>query len=71
MEQHFILPGLCQHEIVSGIYKIWKQCGAVESSYGCLVSHVCMASVSQFLPHNSATLGWNIIYKVGSQMLRI
>ena len=31
------LTGLCQHEIVSGILKEWKQCGTVQASYGCLV----------------------------------
>jgi len=36
------LTGLCQHEIVSGILKKWKQCGTVQASYGCLVGHVCM-----------------------------
>ena len=37
---HFKLPGLCQHEIVSGIMKKRKQCGAVQASCGCLVGHV-------------------------------
>jgi hypothetical protein len=36
------LTGLCQHEIVSGIVKKWKQCGTVQASYGCLVGYVCM-----------------------------
>ena len=39
---HSKFPGLCQHEIVIGIMKKWKQCGAVQASYGCLVSLVCM-----------------------------
>ena len=39
---HFKLSGLCQHEIVSGILKKWKQCGAVQARCGCLVGHVCM-----------------------------
>ena len=36
------LTGLCQHEIVSGNLKKWKQCETVQASYGCLVGHVCM-----------------------------
>jgi len=36
------LTGLCQHEIVSRIVEKRKQCGVVQASYGCLVSHVCM-----------------------------
>ena len=36
------LTGLCQHEIVNGILKKWKQCGIVQASYGCLVGHMCM-----------------------------
>jgi len=39
---HSKLPELCQHEIVSGIMRKWKQCGAVQASCGCLVSHVGM-----------------------------
>jgi hypothetical protein len=39
---HPKLTGLCQHEIVSGILKKWRQCGTVQASYGCLVGHVCM-----------------------------
>ena len=50
------LTGLCQHEIVSGILKKWKQCGTVQASYGCLVGHVCMGVRISFLPHNSATV---------------
>ena len=43
--------GLCQHEIVSGILKKWKQCGTVQASYGCLVGHVCMGvCISVFAP---------------------
>jgi hypothetical protein len=43
--------GLCQHEIVSGILKKWKQCGTVQASYGCLVGHVCMGvRISVFDP---------------------
>jgi len=38
------LPGLCQHEIVSGVLKKWKQCV-------CLVSHVGMGvRISVFAP---------------------
>jgi hypothetical protein len=45
------LPGLCQHEIVSGILKESKQCGVVQASYGCLVSHVGMGvRISVFAP---------------------
>jgi hypothetical protein len=33
-------PGLCQHEIVSGALKKWKQFEAVQASCGCLVGHV-------------------------------
>jgi hypothetical protein len=45
------LTRLCQHEIVSGILKKWKQCGTVQASYGCLVSHVCMGvCISVFAP---------------------
>jgi len=40
---HSKLPGLSQHEIVIEIPKKWKQCGAVQSSCGCLVGHVCMS----------------------------
>jgi len=39
---HSKLPGLCQHEIVGGILKKWKQRGALQASCGCLVGHVCM-----------------------------
>jgi hypothetical protein len=38
---HPKFTGLCQHEIVSGILKKWKQCGTVQASYGCLVGQVC------------------------------
>ena len=41
-EIHSILLGLCQHEIFSGILKKWKQRGALQASYGCLVGRVCM-----------------------------
>ena len=45
------LTGLCQHEIVGGILKNWKQCGAVQASCGCLVIHVCMGvRISVFAP---------------------
>jgi len=45
------LPKLCQHEIVSGILKKRKQCGIVQASYGCLVSHVGMGvRISIFAP---------------------
>ena len=50
------LPKLCQHEIVSGILKKRKQCGAVQASYGCLVSLWARASIFQFFPRNSAAL---------------
>jgi hypothetical protein len=52
------LTGLCQHEIVSAIVKIWKQCGMVQASCGCLVGHL---SVSEFLPHTSATLRFQVL----------
>jgi len=45
------LTRLCQHEIVSGILKKYKQCGTVQASYGCLVGHVCMGvRISIFAP---------------------
>jgi len=45
------LTGLCQHEMVSGILKKWKQCWTVQASYGCLVGHVCMGvRISVFPP---------------------
>jgi hypothetical protein len=45
------LTGLCQHEIVSGTLKKRKQCGVVQASYGCLVSHVGMGvRISVFAP---------------------
>jgi hypothetical protein len=48
---HSKLTGLCQHEIVSGILKNWKQCGEVQASCGCLVGHVCMGvCISVFAP---------------------
>jgi hypothetical protein len=48
---HSNLPGLCQHEIVSGILRKWKQCGTVQASRGCLVGHVCMGvRISVFAP---------------------
>ena len=48
---HSKLPGLCQHEIVSGILKKWKQCGAVQARCGCLVGHVCISvRISVFAP---------------------
>jgi len=48
---HPKLAGLCQHEIVSGFLKKWKQCGTVQASYGCLVGHVCMGiRISVFAP---------------------
>jgi hypothetical protein len=55
------LAGLCQHEIVSGILKKWKQCGTVQASYGCLVGHVCMGVRISFLPHNSATHQFQVL----------
>ena len=43
--------GMCQHEIVSGILKKWKQCGTVQASYGCQVGHACMGVlISVFAP---------------------
>ena len=54
------LTGLCQHEIVSGISKKWKQCGTVQASYGCLVGHVCMGiRISVYAPQlcNTSVLG--------------
>jgi len=48
---HFKLPGLCQHLIISRIKKKWKQCGVVQASCGCLVSHVGMGvRISIFVP---------------------
>jgi hypothetical protein len=45
------LTGPCQHEIVSGIIKKWKQCWTVQASYGCLVGHVSMGVlISVFAP---------------------
>jgi len=41
-EIHSKRPGLCQHEVISGITRKWKQCGAVQASCGCLVCHVCI-----------------------------
>jgi hypothetical protein len=50
------LTGLCQHEIVSGVLKNWKQCGTVQASYGCLVGHVCMGiRISIFAPYLCST----------------
>ena len=60
-EIHPKFTGLCQHEVVSGILKKWKQCGTVQASYGCLVGHVFMASIFQFLPRNSATLQFQML----------
>jgi len=48
------LTGLCQHEIVSRIQKKRKQCGAVQASARRVI--LAWASVSQYLPHTSATL---------------
>jgi len=53
--------GLCQHEVVSGILKKWKQCGAVQASYGCLVGHARLGVRISFLPHNSATLQFQVL----------
>ena len=63
---HSKLPGLCQHEIVSGTPKRWKQqCGAVKASCGCLVGHGCMGvRVSVFQPHNSATNQFQVLRSV-------
>jgi hypothetical protein len=48
---HPKIAGLCQHEIVSGVLKKWKQCGTVQASYGCLVGHLCMGvHISVFAP---------------------
>jgi len=48
---HSKLPRLSQHEIVSGIMKKWKQCGAVQASCGCLVGHVYVGVlISVFVP---------------------
>ena len=55
------LTGLCQHEMVSGILKKWKQCGAVQASYGCLVGHARLGVRISFLPHNSATLQFQVL----------
>ena len=45
------LSGSCQHEIVSGTLKKRKQRGVVQTSYGCLVSHVGMGvRISIFAP---------------------
>ena len=49
---HLKLTELCQHEIVSGILKKWKQCGTVQASCGCLVGHVCLGvRFSVFAPY--------------------
>jgi len=58
---HPKLAGLCQHEIVSGFLKKWKQCGTVQASYGCLVGHVCMGIRISVLPHNSVTLQLQVL----------
>ena len=42
---HSKLPGLCQH----GTLKKRKQCGVVQASYGCLVSHVGLGDRILFL----------------------
>ena len=48
---HSKLPEFCQHEIVSGILKKWKQCGTLQAGYGRLVGHVCMGvRISVFAP---------------------
>ena len=48
---HPKLTGLCQHKIVSEILKKRKQCGVVQASYGCLVSHVRVGvRISVFCP---------------------
>jgi hypothetical protein len=48
---HPKLTGLCQHEIVSGMLKEWKQCGTVQASCGCLLGHMCMGiRISIFAP---------------------
>ena len=45
------LTGLCQHEIISEIQRKWKQCGTVQATYGCQVSHVSMGvCISAFAP---------------------
>ena len=49
---HPKLTGLCQHEIVSGILKKWKQCGTVQASCGCLAGLVCAGvRISIFAPY--------------------
>ena len=53
--------GLCQHEVVSGILKKWKQCGAVQASYGCRVGHARLGGRISFLPQNSATLQFQVL----------
>jgi hypothetical protein len=47
---HSKLPVLCQHEIFNEILKKWKQCRAVQASFGCLVGHVCMGVRISVLP---------------------
>jgi len=45
------LTGLCQHDIVSGILKKWKQFWTVQASYGCQIGHLCMGvRISVFVP---------------------
>jgi hypothetical protein len=53
MEQQLtlIFQDCASNEIVSEIIRIWKQCGAVQASCGCLVGHVCMGvRISIFAP---------------------
>ena len=48
---NFEIPGLYQLDIISGILKKWKQCGAVRASCGCLVGHLCTGvRISVFAP---------------------
>ena len=66
---HSKLPGLCQHEIVSRIAKKWKQCGLCKPVMGAWWVMCEWATVSQVLPHNSATLSFRFWSELRNQQI--
>ena len=58
---HSKLPGLCPHYIVSGILKNGSNVGLCKPVVGAWYVMCACVSVSQFLPHNSATLQLQVL----------
>jgi hypothetical protein len=58
---HSKLPGLCQHEMVSGFLRNESNVGLCKPVVGAWKVMCAWASVSQILPHNSTTLKLRVL----------